>query len=368
MLPLLTFTTMVQRFATSARASTSVALDFTVGSVFRALAEAQAAVGLWMQWLILLVLARTRLSTSTGPDADSFGADYGFTRLAAIAALGTVTMSRATSGVAAFIPVGATVRTTDGTQSFMVASDSSGTQGYTIAASASSLDVPVVAVVPGSAGNVQADTVTVLTTALPGVDTVANAAPFAFGLDAESDAAFRARFVQFVDTRSRGTVGAVEYAIASVQQGLTYTVQENIQADGSAREGFFLVTVDDGSGYPSAALLATIQAAIEAIRPIGTAFAVQGPVIVPATISVTFTVQPGFSKPALIGPVRAAILAYVQQQPVGYGLGYFHIAQTILNVPGVGNANNMLLNGGTADIGGGPTQRVIATSANVVVS
>jgi hypothetical protein len=42
-------------------------LDFTVGSIFRAMAEANAAVGLWIQWLILIVLRQTRLATSQGP-------------------------------------------------------------------------------------------------------------------------------------------------------------------------------------------------------------------------------------------------------------------------------------------------------------
>ena len=45
--------------------------------------------------------------------------------------------------------------------------------------------------------------------------------------------------------------------------------------------GHFVVTVDDGTGGPSASLLATVQQAVDAIRPVGTSFAVQGPVVRP---------------------------------------------------------------------------------------
>ena len=64
-----------------------------------------ASQALWLQYLALLVLNVTRLATSSGSDCDSFGADFGFARLPPVAATGTVTFSRYTNTLAAFIPV-----------------------------------------------------------------------------------------------------------------------------------------------------------------------------------------------------------------------------------------------------------------------
>ncbi len=51
----------------------------------------------------------------------------------------------------------------------------------------------------GAGSNVQAGTITVLTTPIPGVDLVINAAPMAGGDDPESDAALRARFTLYIN-------------------------------------------------------------------------------------------------------------------------------------------------------------------------
>ena len=91
-------------------------------------------------------------------------------------------------------------------------------------------------------------------------------------MDAEFDGAFRARFRNFINSRSRATPLAIAYAISSIQQGLSHTVQENQDPSGETRMGCFVVTVDDGSGTPSTPLLSTVQAAVDAVRPIGSVF------------------------------------------------------------------------------------------------
>ena len=369
MLNLLGLSAFVQQFAAAARASGGMALNFTVGSIWRAMAEANAAVALWLQWLIVVVLGQTRLATSTGAAADSFVNDFGLTRLPAVAAIGVVTFSRFTAGLAAFVPVGAVVRTTDGTQSFAVVADTTNAAyasgGYTVAAGALSIDLPVQSVAGGGGGNIQAGAVSVLATAIAGIDTVSNAAPTAGGYDQESDAALRVRFQLFVDSRSRGTAAAVAFAVASVQQGLTYSLAENAASDGTVRQGFFTVTLDDGTGSPSAALLATVFTAIDAIRPVGTSFAVVPPATVPATVSVAITAQPGYRQATLIAQVSAALTSYIDGLGIGVALPYTRLAQ-VSYLPGVANVQNVLLNGNMADIGGGPSQVVRATT--VIVS
>ena len=103
-LSLQNFSTLVEGMAAAVQGAANSLLDLAVGSVLRAILEANASIALWMQWLMVQVLATTRLATSTGVDVDSFGADFGFARLPAVAATGTVTLSRFTPSISTSIP------------------------------------------------------------------------------------------------------------------------------------------------------------------------------------------------------------------------------------------------------------------------
>jgi phage-related baseplate assembly protein len=356
-LSLQNFSSLVQTMAASVQASSRQLLDLTVGSVLRAALEANASVGLWMQWLILQVLQTTRAATSTGADLDSWMADFSLARLAAVPATGTVTVSRFTPSIAALVPVGALVRTADGTQTFVVVADASNPafsvpqNGYVLASGVATLDVPVQAQLAGSAGNVQAASVTQLATAMPGVDAVSNAAPFQNGLDAETDGAFRDRFANYLNSRSRATPLAVGYAITSIQQGLQYTIQENQDTTGAWRPGSFVVTVDDGSGAPSAALVATVAAAIEVVRPVGSIYTVRPPTKVQAAISLSIAVAATAQKPSVAAAVGNAITLFVNTLPIGAPLPLTRIAQIAYAAdPAVTNVSQLLINGAASDL------------------
>jgi len=356
-LALQNFTTLVQNMAAAVQAAAAQVLDLTVGSALRAVLEANASVALWMQWLILQVLQTTRAATSTGPDLDSWMSDMTLIRLPAVASVGMVTFSRLTPTATAFIPVGALVRSADGSQTFAVTADSTNSAwsaaagGYSLAAGLAALTVPVAAQMAGTAGNMQSGAISLMVTAIPGIDAVTNAAPLQNGLDAESDAAFRSRFQNFIQSRSRATPLAIGYAVNSIQQGLSYALQENIDTAGNVRVGNFVVTIDDGSGYPSPSLLATAAAAIEAVRPVGSTFAVQPPAVVAANLSVLLTVPSGTMKPPVIATVVTALQAYIDAIPIGASLPLTKVAQVAYSAhPAVVNVSALSINGGTADL------------------
>lgn len=356
-LSLQNFTTMVEQMAAAVQGAATQVLDLTVGSVLRAVLEANASLGLWLQWLIVQVLLATRLATSAGADCDSFGADFGFARLPASTAAGVVTFGRFAPVLSAFVPVGATVMTSDGSQSFAVTADatspaySSTLGGYTLAVGIASIELPVSAVVPGAAANVLGGAIGLLTSAIAGIDTVSNAAPMTDGLDAESDPAFKARFGNYLASLARATMGAIEAAVAGVQQGLSVAVQENIDQTGAPSMGSFIVTVDNGTGMPPASLLAAIQQAVDAVRPVGTRFAVQGPIVVKADVSLSLSLTAGAAAQAAVAAVSNAIGAYVESLPVGATLPYSKLLQVAYDASGVVvNVTDALLNGGTADL------------------
>ena len=332
-LSLRNFATLVEQSASAVQASVTQILDFTAGSVLRAILEANASIALWLQWLILLVLQTMRLATSSGTDVDSFGADFGFMRLPAVVAQGSVTFSRYSPSQAALIPVGTLVSTSDGVTQFSVAADPTNAawnsllNGYTLGVGVGSVTTLVSAVPPGTAGNVLPNTITLLASPISGVDTVVNAAALTGGVNAESDAAFRVRFQGFMDSRSRATKQAITYAVLNLQQGLSCTVLENTDGAGMFRPGTFLVTVDDGTGSPTASLLTTAQAAVEAVRPVGSIFAMSGPTKVSADISLTLALAPGADTGNASAAVNAAIAGFVNSLPVGASLPYTRLAQ-----------------------------------------
>jgi uncharacterized phage protein gp47/JayE len=380
MLNLQNFVTLVQNMAAAVQSSAASLLNLTAGSVLRAILEANASIALWLQWLILQVLQLTRLATSTGTNVDTFVGDYGLLRLPAVAASGSVTFSRYSNTSAAFVPVGAMVKTSDGTRIYQVIADATnaawnGSTGFTIAAGVTSLNCTVTDVTTnatgalsiGTAGNVSASTITLLGSAISGVDTVNNAAPFTNGVDAESDAALQARFSNYIQTRSRGTLAAVGYAITSVQQGLNYTIQENVNPSGGYDPGNFIVTVDDGTGTPSSTLQSLVSASIAAYRPLGSTWTVRAPTIVNVAIALQFSCATTAQKTAtLIAAVQSAVFNYANTLPDGAILPYSRIAMVAYLVdPSIVDVTNVTVNSGISDITpgiGGVIKATVAVS------
>jgi uncharacterized phage protein gp47/JayE len=356
-LSLQNFTTLMQNMAAAVQSAANQLLDLTVGSTLRAILEANASLGLWMQWLILSVLQTTRAATSAGSDLDSWMADFGLTRLPAVAATGIVTFTRFTVLGTALVPVGSLVRTSDGTQTFVVSTDTANAawnavqNGYVMATTAATVDVPVVAQVAGSGGNVQAGAITLLASAIPGVDAVGNAAAFVNGLDAETDSALRIRFQNYIDSRSRATPLAVGYAVTSIQQGLLYAIQENENPAGSEQMGCFVVTVDDGSGYPPTTLLSTVQAAVDAVRPVGSIFTIQPPAVTDVNVALTLTISGSTTSARLAPSVSTTLTSFIDSLPIGASLPISRISQLAYSVSSaVTNVTEVQLNGGTQDI------------------
>ena len=351
-LPLQDFTSLVRTQAAAVSAGCRQLVDMSVGSVLRALLEANAAVGLWIQWLIVEVLATTRAATSGGADLDSWVADFGLTRLPAIPASGMARFGRATAGLGAVVPVGALVRTglDVDAQSFTVSVDVAHPGwtggGYRLPASELSVSVPIVAQVPGRAGNVQTGAIRLLSSAIPGVDAVMNEGPLLGGLDAEADEALRLRFGGFIDSRTRATSQAVAFAIQSLRQGLTFAIAERVDTAGAVRPGHFTVTVDDGSGAPSAALLAAVGAAIEVIRPIGGTFSVRGPLLVAADVMMRVA-----GPPEALAAVRNAVWSHVAALPSGAALVFSRVYQVAHDShPAVSSVWGLTLNGVAGDL------------------
>jgi uncharacterized phage protein gp47/JayE len=353
------------------QANSTQLLNLNVGSVLRAILEAIAGVILWLQGLVVYVLTLTRFATSVGTDADSWAADFDFTRLAAVAATGQVTFTRFTTTTQSVVPFGTALQTADGTQNFTVNTDPTNSAynatlgGYVLPIGTPTLTVGVTAVNAGSQGNVLANTITSMGQGIPGVDTVTNSAAFTNGIAAETDTAFKARFVLYIAALSKATDEAIESAIEDVQQGLQYTITEDYDYNGDYDPGFFYVVLDDGTGSPPSQLLTNVGNAIDVTRALGIRFAVFAPVVTTATVSMEITSAAGLNHATVVGNVGVALTAFINALGLGNGLPYTQLAAVAYGVPGVTNVTAVLLNGTTADIAGNPKNTIKAGTISV---
>ncbi len=364
----LSFTIIVRQQVAAIQAACSTVLTFIVGSLELARVQAVAGVSMWLQSLVMQLLNTTRLSTSTGADVDSFVGDFGLTREAAVPSSGTLTFARFTATNAASIPVGATVVTADGTQTFVVIADttqslfSAAANAYLIPAGMAAGNVTVQAQNAGAQGNVNANTITLISTAIVGVDTVTNPAPFSNGINQESDAALQARFVLYIQGLREGIKAAVASAIADLQQGLQYDLVENAAYSGGAQPGYFYVVINPATS----ADIASVYAAIDAIRPLGISFGVFAATPVVANIAMTVTAATGYSHAQVVVAVQTAIQDFVAALSLGQALYWSQMYAVAYGVPGVQEVNGMLLGGATSDLTA--TAQEIITCGTVTVS
>lgn len=374
-LPTRSFATIVQSIAAGVQGRAATLINFAIGSTLRAVAEGFASVVLWLQTLILQLLLTTRLATSTGSDIDSFVADFGVTRLGAQAASGQVTYSRLSAGTSTpFIPVGATINTADGTQTFAVSADPTNSAysatlgGYTMPSMTTSLTVAVIASMAGSGGNIAANSLTVSTTPITGIDLVTNSAAFTNGANAESDAALRVRFQAFILGLARGDHYGLAYAIKSLAVNVEYSLVELYDYSGNYSPGSYYVVCDDGSGSPSASFVSSVTAAVQSVRPLGTVANVFATVAVPANVSMTLTTAAGYTHANVVAQVAAAVGSNLAALTQGSGLQYGDLYFWAFSVAGVTGVNGVLLNGVSGDgasMSANPKNTIIAGTITI---
>lgn len=361
------FTDLVTQQVAAIQGAASSLIDLTIGSVLRALVEAVAAVALWLQGMILQLLAATRAATSSGTDLDTWMADFGLTRLAAVAASGNVTFARFTTSLQAVIPIGATVQTADGSQVFAVTLDttnpaySSTLGGYVIAVGVSSVVVPVMAAVAGGAGNISAGQLNTITQAMPGVDTVSNALAYANGVDAETDTAFRARFALYISGLRAGIKEAVASAIAGMQQGIQYSLVENNDYSGNTQNGYFYVVIN-----PSGSTLQSdVYTAIDAIRPLSVTFGVFPATTLTANIVLTATAASGYTHAQIVTAITTAIQDFIAGLGLAKPLYWSQLYAVAYGVAGVQEVTGLTVNGGTVDLAATAKQVIISGTVTV---
>ena len=128
-------------------------------------------------------------------------------------------------------------------------------------------------------------------------------------------------------------------------------MEQNTGAGGQPQIGAFQVVIDDGTGYPSNDLLSSVASAVDAVRPIGTTFAVIAPQVLKVEVLLSATFATAQSATSGIAAIQNQIAVYLNGLPIGAPASVTRIAQNAyLATSLVQNVSGIQLNTGPADI------------------
>jgi hypothetical protein len=238
---------------------TSEITDFTPGSIIRSIYEAEA-----MELEQLYTLSIENILWGIRHSVlDAFG----FTPNDATAAFGYVTVTLSTPLAAPLVLAkGTSFYSSKDTESIMFVTQDS----YFIDKGTSSFQVVVYCTQLGTIGNIDSNYIDTMSSTQITSKTATNEEPFATGTDEESTDSVLKRFRQFVATRGRATVNAVDYAARSVPGVTGVYVYEDT--------GEFIVYAHDANGDLNPYMMNQVTNAVNLYRPVGIPWSVS-PVI-----------------------------------------------------------------------------------------
>ena len=209
-------------------------------------------------------------------------------------AVGYVVFSRATNtGMTATVPVGTLVSTADNvrfrTTQLGTVSNTSSEQISGHGTGRDTNLVPIIAMEPGTSGNVGASVIRRMAGRPPGFSEVVNVSACTRGRDEELDAAFLARVLTYVGSLASGVDAAYLQAAQGVTDPVTgRSVEFAHVAASPLTPGVATVYVDDGAGTAESFAMAA---------PSGTGGAISAPV---STVQ-TFTLSSAVARAELVG-------------------------------------------------------------------
>lgn len=277
---------------------------------------------------------KTYIDTAEGTDLETLLVDHfgtAFARPAAAKATGTVTFSRPNTDEGNVTILAGTIVATEqnaagNSQRFEVISE--------VTMTGTSINASVRALVAGTAGNVNAGTVTVLESSLtdPSV-TVTNAAAFGDGTEEQTDAEYR-QFARNLLLSLRGaTLDAIVATALTVSGVVTatgvefsqYVKEWNISTETATGDYFKIARVRlyiaDANGTASGALITAVEEAIEDVRAAGVKIEVLAATAISLNWTAEITLDPGGPNYATFVSNPQAILdtmeLYIQDLGIG---------------------------------------------------
>ena len=292
------------------------------------------------------------LDTAEGEYLDRKALDYNETRNPAAASVGNLLFTGEPGTV---IPLGTEVLYLYGTRVFeTTAAAQINTEGY--------CEVGAKCQTAGTVGNVAIGTITALRTAISGVASVTNTAPFGGGAEAESDESFRNRVLEKI--RRPITSGNRNHFIYWAKQVPGVGGAKCLGAEICGAGKVKVIILSDKYSAPDEVVLDNVEAHIEAQRQIGADVTVVAATPKAVTVVVTVTVASGHNITDIRQNVQAALQSYIDSvnredfdtAPVRgdenrkSSISYYRIGDLIFGVDGVADIISYTLNGQLASL------------------
>lgn len=267
------------------------------------------------------------LSTATGEYLDLHGADRGLRRLEAVRASGQVRFRVFEPAVTDILIPKGTIVATLGPDSVRFETDEDATLsegGYTVT-------VPCTAEEGGISGNVAAGKITIMVTAVLGIDNVINLSAFTGGYDAESDDAFRRRIEDTLISLSNGTNAAYYRKLAMSVDGVrSVNVCPRVRGVGTVD-----IYIKSSNPVTPISLVNKVRAVIEAERELAVDIDVEAAQRVPVILGIEVVLKDGYEFNSVSEAIRSAVREYVNSTEVGESIGSKFLTKVILGVDGV---------------------------------
>lgn len=191
---------------------------------------------------------------------------------------------------------------------------------------AKSVTVAIEALEPGPEGDVNADTLTLMPTPPPGVDTVTNEDPSDGGQDAEPDERLRERAKHALERAGNATTDAIRFAVLEVEGVAGVEVLDH-QRDDSIPLGEVRVRYSGGD-------INEVKNAVERTRAAGILARVEP--IVQITISGTFYLIPAERPvPGAVEAFLKAVADAIEALAIGAPLAVRRLSSLVFTVPGL---------------------------------
>ncbi|OWA34368.1 Baseplate J family protein [Saccharibacillus sp. O16] len=305
---------------------------------------------LWAQELLRRGFASTAASEDAAfrsEELDLRVSEHGVSRRSAIAAEGTVTF---TGEAGRTVPLGTTVAIPSD-----VGSDEPSKEYETLTAvtldSAGRGSVSIRAVIPGSAGNVPAGSLSLLNDPISGITSATNEVAITGGADIESDTSLLERF--YAKVRNQGTSGNkaqyMQWAGEIPGVGASRVIP---LWKGAGTVGIYLLDADKRAA--STAIVSAVQQYIDPTRDgQGEGMAPAGPIVtvmpaeeVPIHIEVTPTLANGATAGEVKRQIEEGVTAYLKQLAFRDSLvRYTRIAAILLDIPPLIDYTDLKVNG-----------------------
>lgn len=347
------------------RSVTRKVTDFNVGSVVRTMLEAVSAEieELYQQAFIGL---REAIAVAV---YNSFS----FFRQSSVTASGLVRVVIDVSASDTTIVAGTKFTPNVGTVGFIASADVVIPAGSTLG------DVPVVATVAGSAGNVAAGTTFALAPNPSGFVSATSQRALINGRDDESDEQRRLRFNEFIASLNRGTIRAIEYGVTEFaklydaddrlieQVAKVHLVEPYLLDPENNPVGLVYVYIHNGVGSTSGALITKTSQVIhgyvgdDGVKVPGWKAAGVRVNVYAATeqllnVAGELTPLPGYAHDELVDEAISAITRYLLELPIGDAAILAEIVSRVMDIEGV---YNFIMTLPVADVDPDETVKVI---------